>query len=68
MLNGLSIKDAARRIVEQLPEEATWEELIYRICVCQAIEAGLKDIAAGRTIPVEQVRSHFGFSARGGTS
>lgn len=28
-----SIKEEARRIVDQLPDTATWEDLIYRIYV-----------------------------------
>ena len=32
-----SIKDEARRIVDQLPETASWEDLIYRIYVRQSI-------------------------------
>ncbi|MBI1916344.1 MAG: hypothetical protein HYS12_16670 [Planctomycetes bacterium] len=51
-----SIKDAARRIVEQLPDDASWEDLIYHIRVRQTIEAGLKDAVEGRTVPVEEVR------------
>jgi predicted transcriptional regulator len=57
-----SIKDAARRLVEQLPEDASWEDLIYRISVCQAIEAGLKDADEGRTVSVEEARRRFGFA------
>jgi hypothetical protein len=62
MTTGFSIKDAARRIVEQLPDDATWEDLIYCLCVRQATETGLKDAQEGRTIPVEEVRRQFGFA------
>jgi hypothetical protein len=55
-----SIRDEARRIVEQLPEDASWEDLIYRIYVRQAIEAGLRDAEAGRTLPAAEVRRQFG--------
>ena len=54
-----SIKDEARRIVDQLPETATWEDLIYRIYVRQSIEAGLKDAEEGRVLSVEEVRRSF---------
>jgi len=57
-----SIKDEAHRLVDQLPEDASWEELIYRIYVRQAIEAGLKDAQEGRTIPVAEVRRQFGLT------
>jgi hypothetical protein len=60
MSSASSIKDEAHRIVEQLPEDASWEDLIYRIYVRQAIEAGLKDAQEGRTHSVGDVRRQFG--------
>jgi predicted transcriptional regulator len=54
------IKEDARRLVEDLPAGATWEDLMYRIYVRQAIEAGLKDSDAGRTVDVSEVRAKFG--------
>lgn len=55
-----SIKEEARRLVDRLPENSTWEDLMHEIYVHQAIEAGLADSKAGRTTDVEQVRSSFG--------
>jgi hypothetical protein len=55
-----SIKDEARRIVDQLPETASWEDLIYRLYVRQSIEDGLKDAEEGRVESVEEVRRSFG--------
>jgi hypothetical protein len=57
------IKDEARRIVDQLPDTATWEDLIYRIYVRQSIEAGLKDAEQGDVESVEEVRRSFGLPA-----
>jgi len=62
MSTAASIKEEARRLVEQLPEDASWEDLIYRIYVREAIEAGLKDAQEGRTVPVEEVRRQFGLT------
>lgn len=55
-----SIKPEARRLVEQLPEDATWDDLMYEIYVRQAIEAGLQDSREGRTVPVAEVRRRLG--------
>ncbi len=57
-----SVKQEAQRLVESLPDEATWEDLMYRIYVRQAIEAGLEDSRAGRTVEVAEVRARFGLS------
>ena len=52
-----NIKQAAHRLIEQLPENATWDDLMYGIYVRQAIEAGLADSEAGRTLHVEEIRT-----------
>lgn len=57
-----TVKEEARRLVEDLPEGATWDDLMYRIYVRQKIEAGLRDSEAGRTVDVAEVRTRFGLS------
>ena len=57
-----SIKEEARRLVDLLPENSTWEDLMHEIYVRQAIETGLADSKAGRTTDVEHMRSSFGLS------
>lgn len=57
-----SIKEEARRLLDKLPEEVTWDDIMHEIYVRQAIEAGLNDSKAGRTIAVEHVREKFGLS------
>lgn len=59
-MEGSTLKSEARRLVDDLPEEATWDDLMYRIYVRQTIEAGLKDSEAGRTVDVSEVRARFG--------
>ena len=54
-----SVKDAARQIIDHLPENATWDELMYELYVKQKIEQGLSDIEAGRTVPHEQVKAEL---------
>ena len=61
-MEGAKIKDKAHRLLDELPEEATWDDLMYKIYVRQAIEAGLKDSDAGRTVDVREVRAKFGLS------
>ena len=61
-MSDTNVKMEARRLVDQLPEDATWEDLMYQIYVRQAIEAGLADVEAGRTMDVREVRARFGLS------
>lgn len=59
-MQTIRIKEEARRLVEKLPEESTWDDLMYEIYVRQAVEAGLEDSKAGRTTDVGEVRKKFG--------
>ncbi len=54
------IKEEAHRLIDTLPEEATWEDLMYGLYVRQAVEQGLADGEADRVIPVEEVRARLG--------
>lgn len=54
-----SVKEAARAIVEQLPEQATWDDLMYELYVKQKIEQGLADVEAGRTYSHEEVKAEL---------
>ena len=56
------IRQEAQRLIEKLPENATWDDLMYEIYVRQAIEAGLADGDAGRTLDVKEVRAKFGLA------
>ncbi|NVL90916.1 MAG: hypothetical protein HWN69_08000 [Desulfobacterales bacterium] len=56
------VKKEAYRILDTLPEKATWDDLMDTIYIRQAIEAGIKDSDAGRTIDVKEVRKRFGLS------
>ena len=52
-------KQAAKDLIEQLPEQASWDDIMYELYVKQKIEEGLADIDAGRTIPHEQVKAEL---------
>ena len=55
-----NIKEEARRLIEKMPDDSTWDDLMREIYVRQAIESGLADSQAGRTTGVETVRAEFG--------
>jgi hypothetical protein len=55
-----TIKEKAHQLLDKLPDSASWEDVMYRIYVRQAIEAGIKDSDQGRTTDVSEVRKRFG--------
>jgi predicted transcriptional regulator len=58
-----SIKAKVHQLVDNLPDDATWEDVMHRIYVRQAIDAGIKDSDEGRTLDVKEVRKRFGLPA-----
>jgi len=54
------VKSAVRQLAEMLPDDATWDDVMYRVYVRQAVDAGLRDAAEGRLVDVAEVRRQFG--------
>ena len=54
-----AIKEAARAIVDNLPEQASWDDLMYELYVKQKIEAGLAAADNGQTVPHEEVKARL---------
>lgn len=57
-----NIKQEARKLIDKLPENSTWDDLMYQIYVRQTIEAGLADSKADKLTSVEEVRRKFGLN------
>ena len=64
MQAGTTVKEKARRLVGSLPDDATWDDLMYAIYVRQSVEEGLADADAGRVSSNEEVRASFGLDGR----
>jgi predicted transcriptional regulator len=43
-------KDAARQIIDRLPDQATWDDIMYELYVKQKIEEGIQAADEGRTV------------------
>ena len=54
------VKKEAHKLVDKMPDTATWDDLIHEIYVRQAIEHGLADSKAGRTKDVSDIRTKHG--------
>ncbi len=57
-----SIKEAARQIVERLPEDATWADLAHLVAMHELLAQLRRDRAEGRLIPLEDIEREFGFT------
>ena len=54
------IRSEAHRLIDALPVDATWDDVMYRVYVRQCIDAGIRDADAGRVVDVDEVRRQFG--------
>ena len=59
-MSTVNVKEEAKRLIEKLPENVTWDDLMHEIYVRQAIANGLADSEAGRLTDVTEVRAKFG--------
>ena len=53
-------KVAAREMLESLPDDVTWDDVIYRMYVRQKIEEGLADADTGNLISTDEVQRRIG--------
>ena len=54
------VKGEARQLVERLPDNATWDDLMEEIYVRLVVERGLRDVEAGQTLTTDQLRTRLG--------
>ena len=55
VIHMANVKEAAKKLIDHLPDQATWDDIVYEMYVKQKIEAGLQAVREGRTIPHEEI-------------
>ncbi|AXJ00675.1 hypothetical protein CYPRO_1419 [Cyclonatronum proteinivorum] len=53
------LKKETERLLNDLPENADWDDLMYKIYVRQSIEQGLEDSAAGRLCSHDALKKKY---------
>jgi hypothetical protein len=56
----VAIKQRAHELIEALPDDATWQDLLYALELRGDLEAGLADAKSGRVTEVEELRQDYG--------
>jgi hypothetical protein len=54
-----TVREEAHKLVDQLPDEASWDDLMYQIYVRKKIEAGRQAIAGGRVFTQEEAEKRM---------
>ena len=55
----MTSKEIALKTIEDLPEDASWEDIQERINFVAAVRKGIRELDEGKGIPHEKVREEF---------
>ena len=55
----MTTKELALHTIEELPEDATWDDVQERINFIAGVRKGLRELDEGKGIPHERVRVEF---------
>ena len=55
----MTSKEIALKTIEQLPEDASWEDIQERINFVAGVRKGLREIDEGKGVPHDKVREEF---------
>jgi predicted transcriptional regulator len=53
------LKKKLEDLLEDLPDDVDWDDLMYKIYVRQSIEHGLKDVEEGKVKSHEEIKKKF---------
>jgi Tfp pilus assembly protein PilO len=59
VMEKTELKKEVESLLKDLPEDAEWDDLMYKIYVRQSIEQGLKDSERGRIISHEEIKKKY---------
>ena len=51
----MGTKQAVKKVLDQLPEDCSMEDVLYHLYVVDAVQRGVADADAGKLIPHDQV-------------
>ena len=55
-----AVKEAVRRLADELPEDATWDDVMERAYEMLVMAEGLEAVREGRVLRIPEVRRRFG--------
>ena len=60
MTQPTTVKDEARKALEMLDDDVSWQDIIYTMYIHEKRARGLADSLAGRTLSIEEMAREFG--------
>jgi len=61
-MSNINRKQVAHQLIDQLPDDATYDDMMRELYERQAIERGIADSDAGRGNDVKTVRAKYGLA------
>ena len=55
----MTVKEIAIKTIQQLPADATWEDIQERINFVAGVRKGLRELQEGKGIPHQAVKKEF---------
>lgn len=52
-----TIKEEAKKLIDKLPDQTTWDDIMAELYFKQQIEQGLEDVKKGRVFSHEQIKN-----------
>jgi len=53
------VKEEAKQLIEELPEQATWDDIMYEFYVKKKLAVALKAVEEGRVISHEDAKKRL---------
>lgn len=53
------LKKKVENLLNELPDQADWDDVMYKIYVRQSIEQGLKDVEEDKTVPHDDIKEKY---------
>ena len=53
------VKDEAKKMIDRLPDNATWDDIMYELYVKKKIAAGLKAVEEGKVVSYEDAKKRL---------
>ncbi|MCJ7576951.1 MAG: hypothetical protein MUO91_00710 [candidate division Zixibacteria bacterium] len=54
-----SVKEEAKKLIDRLPDQVTWDDILYEFYVKKKIATGIKAAEEGRIVSHKEVKKRF---------
>ena len=55
----MTIKEEVHRVIDELPETATWDDILFELYTHRQVALGMQDVDEGRTVSHEDAKREF---------